>query len=103
MHLMDALGIMEYDYHKGIHNLILNGFDMVLKCGPVIPQHAFPQTKPKLLLEVIAAFRPTDWIPVRVGAVYFRPIIETLHSDILLLSESTLASRIFFLSILARY
>ena len=46
VHLTDALDVMEDDYPIGIHNVIVDIFNTVLKGVPMLPPHELPQLKP---------------------------------------------------------
>ena len=46
MHLTDALIVRENAYPKGLQNIIVDIFDVVLKDRTVIPTHAIYHIKP---------------------------------------------------------
>ena len=90
MHISYVFVILDHSYPKGIHNIILGVFDMVLKDGPVIPPHVFPQLKPQPFLEVGKLLFSSHHHAINIVFVYLDPSPELLHSYTLSFSKGPL-------------
>ena len=83
MHLHNALGVAESSDIECFHNIISNVFQVVLVYALVIPRHALPQLKPKLLLEVYTFSKSQVGIPVISNTVTLHPSPEVVHGYLL--------------------
>ena len=54
---------MDNAYPEGLHNIIVDVFDVVLKYGNLLPPYTLSQLKPSLFLKVGAMFRSSDSFP----------------------------------------
>ena len=93
MHLHNALGVAESSDIECFHNIISNVFQVVLVYALVIPRHALPQLKPKLLLEVYTFSKSQVGIPVISSTVFICPSPEVFCGWLLQHSEGPLVSR----------
>ena len=80
---MDALSILGNAYPEGLHSIIVDVIDVVLKYVPVLPPHAIYQLKLQLFLKVGATFRSADGISHRVTPVHLGPSPELFHGHTL--------------------
>ena len=77
MYLADALSILDNEYPKGIHNIIVHIIDMVLKYGTMIFPHDIAQLKPQLLLKVLDTIISDGGLLFFVTPVYLNPSPRT--------------------------
>ena len=87
---MEAISILEYDFPEGLNDIVVDIFHMVMEVAPLFFLHALPQFKPKLLLEILAAFFPNHWIPVSAQPVCLGPNPKVPNADILCTPTSPL-------------
>ena len=90
MHLTYVFGVLGNAYPKGLQNIIVNIFDVVLKYGTMFPPHALAHIKPHIFFEFGAALHSCEYTAIKIHTVYLVTITELLHSHILCCPESTL-------------
>ena len=106
MHIMDALGVLEYSDSEGFQNIIVNILDIILEDAPIILPDALPQLESNLILKVDAPIRVRVSIPICVNPIHFCPGPEFIYGHIFCLVERTLISSnnpCGFLSLLQDY
>ena len=90
MNLTDVLGILEDSDSKGLHNIIVDIFYVVLEDAPMFLPHALPQLEPNILIKVDALIHSQIIIPVCVRSILLCPSQDLLHGYILGLAERPL-------------
>ena len=98
---MDMLGVLYNTYPIGIHNIIVDVFDLVLKYGKIFSLHAIYHIKQQLFIKPLAPICNTDGTPFRVVIVCLGPSLELLHGNIIFPPKSPLITSITSIHILA--
>ena len=74
MHLTDVPSVLENACPKGLHNIIVDIFYVVLKYRMMmLPPHYFSRIKSQLLLEVDDVILHCNCIAIKVHTVYLVP------------------------------
>ena len=76
MHLLDVFRITDSYDTEGLHNIIVNVFEVVLEYSTALPPHALSQLEPNILLKVDALFHSEVGIPVVSKSITLIPSLE---------------------------
>ena len=76
MHLLDVFRITENYDTEGLHNIIVNVFEVVLEYSTALPPHALSQLEPNILLRVDTLVQSQIGIPVVVKPIFLIPSSE---------------------------
>ena len=83
MHLTDELGVLEDTYNIGLHIVIVDIFDVVLKYRRMFPPHVIYQLKSYIFLKVFVPILPVDMTNVRFTTIFLGLSPELIHGNIL--------------------